>query len=117
MHDKTLILPIIDDLEKLLQKEVDLEISIGNFTNLNQSMVTKFLNDINPDLFSIEILGNIKFSTISGTIQCYNCDFVGTPTKIIQDHELHTDTIVVCPECDSIQTKKIGGNQILVKSL
>lgn len=117
MHDKTLILPIIDDLEKLLQKEVDLEILIGNFTNLNQSMITKFLNDINPHVFNTDTFEKIKFTTILGKIQCFDCDFVGTPSKIIQDHVMHTDTIVVCPECDSIQTKKIGGNQILVKTL
>lgn len=117
MHDKTLILPIIDDLEKLIQENIEVEIFIGNFTNLDRSMIIRFLNDLKPAVFSTITLERIKFTTISGSIQCYDCDFSGEPKKIIQDHALHTETIVVCPKCDSIQTKKIGGNQILVRPL
>ena len=115
MHDKTLILPIVDDLEKLIQENIEAEIIIGNFTNLDQEMIIRFLNDSNPLVFNKTNLEKIKFSINSGTIQCFDCDFEGEPEKIIQDHSLHTNAIVVCPKCDSIQTKKIGGNQIVVK--
>ncbi|MHA2029209.1 MAG: hydrogenase/urease maturation nickel metallochaperone HypA [Candidatus Kariarchaeaceae archaeon] len=115
MHDKTLILPIIEDLEHLLLRDVVIELKIGNFTNLDEQMITTYLHSVNPIIFSEQNLRKITFSSLQGEVQCFNCDFVGHTNTVIKDHALHLNAIVACPKCDSLQTKKISGNQLIVE--
>ena len=114
MHDKTLIHQIVDELEKLINQNAEIELQIGNFTNLNEKTILKYLNNLKPDIFDLETLKTIKISKNKGNIKCYNCEYFGSHYKIIEDHDLHLAPMVMCLVCESLQTKKVGGNEIKV---
>jgi Zn finger protein HypA/HybF involved in hydrogenase expression len=116
MHDKTLILPIVEELKKSFLQDIKVEIQVGNFTNLDNETIKEFLHNTDPEVFTLEKLNLLNFSHLIGSVLCFDCGYVGKNSKIIQDPALHLNSIVPCPACDSLQTKKIEGNKIEIIS-
>ena len=60
MHDKTLILPVVDELEKLINQNAEIELQIGNFTNLNEKTILKYLNNLKFNVEEMELADDIS---------------------------------------------------------
>ena len=111
MHDKTFVLPIIDELVEIIKKQPKkIIIKIGEFTNLAEDTILHTLKTEIPKIYELDI----DFEYFKGKIKCYECDYTGDAGKIYADRHSHMEVIVGCPDCDSIRTVKLSGRNLLI---
>ena len=83
---------------------------MGEFTNLTEEIIYHTLETF---IMNIRKL-NIQFEFFKGEIVCHNCEYNGPAGKIYADKFSHSEVIVGCPVCDSINTEKISGRNLSI---
>lgn len=85
-------------------------ISVGEFTNLTKDIILHTLETYIPEIYEL----NINFEYYKGEIKCHECNHIGPAGKIFADKYSHSEVIVGCQECNSINTEKISGRNLLI---
>ena len=111
MHEKTLILPIANQIEKMSKVFFSrITIRYGEYSGLTPNTIITELSILLPN--HVDELENIKFQLIEGKINCLDCDYSGKGGTVFTDPISHHEIIVECPKCGSSTTIITDGRDL-----
>lgn len=98
-------------MRDIIDKKPDkITIKVGEFTNLTKEIILHTLETYITEINEI----NIDFEYFKGEIKCDECDYIGPAGKIYTDKYSHSEVIVGCRECNSINTEKLSWRNLLI---
>lgn len=111
MHEKTLILPIANQIEKM-SKDFFSRVTIryGEYSGLTPSTIIAELRILLPN--HADELESIKFQLTEGKINCLDCDYTGKGGNVYAEPISHHEIIVECPSCASSTTVITDGRDL-----